>query len=75
MSEELFKQMAQSVIEGEDENYRSLTVGTMIRDALVAKLEDSRRPLWRSRQVHDGLIQLRSGAREKHQAASLEASS
>ncbi len=30
------------VIEGEDENYRSLTVGTVIRDALMAKLEDVR---------------------------------
>jgi polyphosphate:AMP phosphotransferase len=30
-----------TVIEGEDENYRSLTVGTMIRDALAAKLDDS----------------------------------
>jgi AMP-polyphosphate phosphotransferase len=29
-----------NVIEGEDENYRSLMVGTMIRDALAAKLED-----------------------------------
>ena len=31
-----------TVIEGEDENYRSLTVGTIIRDALAARLEDSR---------------------------------
>ena len=31
-----------NVIEGEDENYRSLTVGTMIRDALAARLEDMR---------------------------------
>lgn len=31
-----------TVIEGEDENYRSLTVGTMIRDALSARLEDLR---------------------------------
>ncbi len=31
-----------TVIEGEDENYRNLTVGTMIRDALAAKLKDVR---------------------------------
>ena len=31
-----------TVVEGEDENYRGLTVGTMIRDALAARLEDMR---------------------------------
>jgi polyphosphate:AMP phosphotransferase len=40
-----------TIVEGEDERYRSLTVGTMLRDAMARRLTEIRGPAKRSRSV------------------------